>query len=120
VFNTFRWQGHDVASRLTQFAEIVLTHPAVWKHAMLEVPEWQAYSSSPQPKTTQPSPAYGANLFPSTFKTILSPMTILPVPSTNSDLELCGNIAQHEVIAPFGGVRKCTIHMLSDNVASLF
>lgn len=38
----------------------------------------------------------------------------------NSDLELCGNIAHHDVIAQLGYIRERTIHTLSNNVASVF
>ena len=38
----------------------------------------------------------------------------------NIMLELCGNIAQHDIIAQTADVRKCTIDMLSDNVTSIY
>ena len=39
---------------------------------------------------------------------------------TNSDLELCGNIAHHNVIAQFADISERTIATLSDNIANVY
>ena len=38
----------------------------------------------------------------------------------NSDLELCGNIAHHDVVAQFADISERTIGTLSDNVANVY
>ena len=39
---------------------------------------------------------------------------------TNSDLELCGNIAHHDVVAQIADLRERTMTTLSDNVANVY
>ena len=38
----------------------------------------------------------------------------------NSDLELCGNIAHHDVVAQFADISERTIAPLLDNIANVF
>ena len=41
-------------------------------------------------------------------------------PINNSDLELCGNVTHHNIVAQFGDISERTIGTLSDNIANVY
>ena len=115
----FRVLAKDVASRPTRIAEIMPTTPSVLGACdaagtgMGGVAFVTTEDGSVQPLLwRQP--------FPPDVQRELVSFSNPQGSITNSDLELCGNIAHHDVITAIASVRERTVATLSDNVASVY
>ena len=58
--------------------------------------------------------------FPTSVQSKLVSFTNRTGTINNSDLELCGNIAHHDVVAQFADIAERTIGTLSDNIANVY
>ena len=117
--NDFRWLAQDLSARPTRIAELIPTKPSVvgacdaagtGMGGVFFVP---SHDGSIQPYLWR-------HAFPQAVQSQLVSFSQPNGSITNSDLELCGNVAHHDVIAQLADVRERTIWTGSDNTANVY
>ena len=118
VLEDFRWFAKDVASRPTRLAELLPETPRVigacdaagtGMGGVFFVPTEDGYESF-----------LWRSPFPSHIQHALVSFSNPEGTINNSDLELCGNIAHHAVIADVADIRETTVWTGSDNTANVY
>lgn len=119
VLDDFRWLARDIANRPTRLAELVPTAPAVLGACDAAGSGMGGVFFVSDDDGVEKAMLW-RHPFPNHIRRQLVTFDNPDGTINNSDLELCGNIAHHDVIAQVGDIRERTIHTLSDNVASVF
>jgi len=115
----FRWLARDLSARPTRIAELIPTEPSI-------VGACDAAGTGMGGVFFVPSldgsiqPYLWRYAFPQTVQSQLVSFSQPNGSITNSDLELCGNVAHHDVIAQLADVRERTIWTGSDNTANVY
>ena len=115
----FRWLANDVASRPTRIAELVPSNPALLGACDAAGTGMGGIAFIPAEDGTL-TPILWRKPFPMSVQSKLVSFTNRGGTITNSDLELCGNIAHHDVVAQFVDIAERTIGTLSDNIANVY
>ena len=118
VLDDFRWMARDVSIRPTRIAEIVPKTPTVVGACDAAGPGMGGVFFAPSPRGIQPF--LWRAPFPEKVQQNLVSFDNPTGSITNSDLELCGNIAQHDVVVQAVDVREQTIWTASDNTANVY
>ena len=114
----FRWLAREVASRPTRIAELVPSLPSVYGACDAAGTGMGGVFFYPD-KNNQPQACLWRAPFSQKIQEALASWNNPTGPITNSDLELCGNMAHHAVIAAHVDVREHTLWTASDNMANV-
>ena len=132
ILDDFRWLAADLSTRPTRLAELLPGTPRVYGACdaagagmggvfFAPLPTAQCAAPSSAPSDRHPHCAF---LWREPFDTaIQSDIVSFDRPNgtiSNSDLELCGNVAHHSVIADTCDVREKTVWTGSDNTANVY
>ncbi len=109
----------DMASRPTRIAKIIPSHPSVIGTCDAAGAGMGGVFFFPT-KDGAVCPYLWRKQFPTDITNNLVTHMNLKGTINNSNLELCGNIAHHNVIASTADIRKHTVHTMLDNVAAAF
>jgi len=120
VLQDFRWLAKDLSSRPTRIAELVPFDPKVVGACDAAGTGMGGVFFVPDVTGDSTTPHLWRSAFPRHVQDDLVSFRNPSGTVNNSELELCGNIAHHDVIAQTADVRERTIATLSDNVASVY
>ena len=118
ILDDFRWIATDIASRPTRIAELLPGRPRVYgacdaagtgMGGAFFVPADKGYES-----------ILWRERFPQHVQAALVSFDNPSGTINNSDLELCGNVAHHMVVAQTADVREKTVWTGSDNTANVY
>ena len=112
----FRWLANDVASRPTRIAKLVPSNPGLLGACDAAGPGMGGVAFIPSEFDTV-VPILWRKPFLKSVQAKLVSFTNRSGTINNSDLELCGNIAQHYIVAQFADILERTIGTLLDNIA---
>ena len=115
----FRWLAADLASRPTRISEIIATQPSIIGACDAAGTGMGGVFFVPS-KSGQIQPYLWRQPFSKLIQDQLVSFNNPNGTITNSDLELCGNVAHHDVIAQLADIRERTIWTGSDNTANVY
>ena len=118
VLEDFRWLAKDVASRPTRLAELLPSRPRIYGACDAAGTGMGGVFFVPDSDGT-PTPFLWRERFPESVQSALVSFANPTGTINNSDLELCGNIAHHTVVADTADVREITVWTGSDNIANV-
>ena len=117
--DNFCWLTNDVASQPTHIAELVPTNAALLGACNAASPGMGGISFIPSDDGTW-IPILWRNQIPKSVQSKLVSSTNRTGTINNSDLELYGNIAHHDVVAQCADISEQTIGTLWDNIANSY
>ena len=123
VLNDFRWLAEDVAARPTRIGELIPTEPSIIGACDAAGTGMGGVFFVPPPPNSldrSPTPFFWRQPFPLAIQRDLVSYTNPRGTINNSDLELCGNVAHHDVVAQTADVRERTVWTGSDNTANVY
>ena len=117
----FWWLVNDIVSRPTQIPELVPSNPALLGACDATGTDMGDVAFVPtNDNTDDVVPILWRKPFSDLVQKKLVPFSNPKETINNSDLELCGNIAHHDVIAQFADISKKTLATLSENIANVY
>lgn len=120
VLQDFRWLAKDLSSRPTRIAELVPSDPKVVGACDAAGTGMGGVFFVPDVTGTGTTPHLWRSAFPQHVQDVLVSFDNPTGTVNNSELELCGNIAHHDIVAQTTDLRERTIATMSDNVASVY
>ena len=118
--NDFRWLAKDLGARPTRIAELTPLPESTLGACDASGSGMGGVHFVPTPCGTQLQPYLWRAPFPPHIVNALVSYTNPLGTITNSDLELAGTIAHHDVLAHQADIRELTIHNLHDNTPAMF
>jgi hypothetical protein len=116
----FRWLAHDLGARPTRIAELTPQPESTLGACDAARSGMGGVHFVPSPSGTHVQPIlWRARFTPTVVNALVSSSQPLGT-ITNSDLELAGTIAHHDVLAHYADIREHTIHNLHDNTPAVF
>ena len=115
----FWWLANDIASQPTRILELVPSNPALLGACDAAGPGMGGIAFIPSDNGSL-IPILWRKPFSTSLQSKLVSFTNRIGTINNSDLELCGNIAHHNVVAQFADILERTIRSLLDNIANVY
>ena len=120
VLDDFRWLAQDIAARPTRLAELLPGTPSIYGACDAAGTGMGGVFFVPSADGTNYDAFLWRTPFPHYIQSELVSYANPEGSINNSDLELCGNIAHHSVVANTADVRERTIWTGSDNMANVY
>ena len=119
ILDDFRWMAADIAARPTRIAELIPGPPHVIGACDAAGSGMGGVFFVPDNNSDDFTPYLWRSPFPDSISSDLVSFDNPKGSINNSELELCGNIAHHDVVANTTDIREQTIWTGSDNTASV-